>query len=325
MHPLELLRQHYGDEPPRGGGYSQLANVGEVVVTRELLPGVTVRRATPAETDEIRLAIHSYTDIERQLRSPHETKFKKEPWPGGPPNSWQETWTPLPPEDWRYVGLEHPGSSAITHWLAQASVLTPKHLEIGVEVGLHPLSVGAGMVGRFIAEAQHDDGLFLRLDDGDLVELADVHERFQKHDDAVVPLRAVVSDYQDLRGVPRDSRLRFLGYCSLLESLLAHLPNKDDPTESLTRQVRQKMILLEQRFRHPLSFTDFGTTPHEKVWTKLYHLRSWIAHGTPPDFGKEFQVLGDLAKATRFIAGATWRVMRQALDEPQLVADLRNC
>jgi hypothetical protein len=88
----------------------------------------------------------------------------------------------------------------------------------------------------------------------------------------------------------------------------------------------KKLLLLDRRFDRRLPFDEFRGTDAETVLQRLYKLRSTIAHGKRPDFIKgDLKVLGGLDKATSFVAGATWRVMRQALKEPELLADLREC
>ncbi len=187
-------------------------------------------------------------------------------------------------------------------------------------VGVSPL-----FSSRFLGVAQFRDEAFIRLQDGDLTELMDVANRLERHDQAVFQLKDFVSDFRELVSIPHDSRLRFMGYFAILESLVAHKPNPDDPYQSLTRQVTKKMQLLERRFAHQLSYADFQGASSETVWKALYDVRSTIAHGGRPEFSKKTKLLRDLPTVTRFITEATWRVLRQVLDEPRLVADLRDC
>ena len=324
---LDLLVERYASAG-RTGGYVQLANVGSVDGVLEVAPGVRIRSASETEVEELRRGLAEYAHWPSLVRNPYETKLRREPWPGGPPNSHREVWEPLASDQHRYVVAEHPSGNAQVHLIAEASTLTPNHLELGFSVSLgSPTPIGCGMnfAGRALQEAQHDDGYFSHFTIADGAELAEVVSKRAQHDDAVVPLGAAIQSYQQLRAIPRDSGMRFLGYFAILESLLTHQPKPTDPTESLTRQVRQKAMLLSRRFRHPLSYADFETTKVDKVWTALYGVRSKLAHGAVPDFAdRDCRALRDFKTATRFVAGATWRVMRQALEEPHLVADLKE-
>jgi hypothetical protein len=63
----------------------------------------------------------------------------------------------------------------------------------------------------------------------------------------------------------------------------------------------------------------------EKLWGKLYEYRSIVAHGSQTDFESNLKCLKDPATALSFITSATVSVFRQMLEEPELLADLREC
>jgi hypothetical protein len=158
-----------------------------------------------------------------------------------------------------------------------------------------------------------------------LSELTDVSIRLSSVQDDPV-LKAALQQYGQLKQINRDSPLRFLGYVAIIESLITHSPEPKDPYDSLTRQVRQKMLLLGRRFALKLPYAEcFPGADPNTVWTKLYAYRSCIAHGVKPDFHKSLNVLRNGECALRFTQAATKALMRHVLDEPQLVADLRKC
>ena len=115
-------------------------------------------------------------------------------------------------------------------------------------------------------------------------------------------------------------------YFSILESMITHAPDPKDPYDSLTRQVRQKMLLIGRRCLIPVPYDvfDTGASP-DTLWTRLYEYRSKIAHGAPTDFSDKLQCLKNSEAALAFVARATVSVMRQALEEPDLITDLRAC
>jgi hypothetical protein len=128
-----------------------------------------------------------------------------------------------------------------------------------------------------------------------------------------------------LKGLPHKSELRFLGYFAVLESLLTHTPKPSDPYDSITRQVKKKLALLDHRFPHSIDYAPFGGTSADVVWSKMYAYRSLVAHGGIPSFDGELQVLASHDAALTLIKETVKAVIRQALSEPQLVLDLRAC
>lgn len=111
---------------------------------------------------------------------------------------------------------------------------------------------------------------------------------------------------------------------AILESLITHQPNPDDLEDSLTRQVTRKMVLLNSRFKHRLEYTECGGATEERIWKKLYMVRSLVVHGVLPDFSKsELRFLGNLEIVGRLVQAATARVMRYALEEPVHMAEVR--
>jgi hypothetical protein len=122
-----------------------------------------------------------------------------------------------------------------------------------------------------------------------------------------------------------NSDVAFLGYFSVLESLLVHKPDPKDPTDSITRQVKKKITLLDNRWSPRLDYSVFGTSKPEAIWGKMYELHSAIAHGDVPEFNQSLKILKDRANARSLLIRTVRAVARHALHEPQLVADLREC
>lgn len=116
--------------------------------------------------------------------------------------------------------------------------------------------------------------------------------------------------------VPRFSPLQILGYFAVLESILTHAPNPDDRYDSITRQIKQKLALLNGRWRPPLDYSAFSGLSHDKVWSKMYAYRSAIAHGATPNFDGELSALGKAENSNVLISEAVRKTICQALEEP---------
>ncbi len=118
--------------------------------------------------------------------------------------------------------------------------------------------------------------------------------------------------------------MRVLGHVGILESLVTHKPEPQDPYASLTRQMKFKMKLIGHRAAVPIPYDLFPLREsEEKVWGKVYEYRSAIAHGDNPDFANRFKVLKNAETVAEFVERATRSVMRQLLDEPALMEDLQ--
>jgi hypothetical protein len=57
----------------------------------------------------------------------------------------------------------------------------------------------------------------------------------------------------------------------------------------------------------------------------MYGYRSSLAHGDAPNFDGELRTLGSHDNALNLMRQTVKAVIRQALIEPQLLADLREC
>ena len=106
------------------------------------------------------------------------------------------------------------------------------------------------------------------------------------------------------------------------------MPDERDPFSSITRQLIKKLALWDRRFPLPLPYEEHvpGTAP-KAVWEKLQKLRSTIAHGRPPQVRPRqlVECLRSLRESEQFVRLALKAMMARALEEPQLVADLRDC
>jgi hypothetical protein len=106
---------------------------------------------------------------------------------------------------------------------------------------------------------------------------------------------------------------------------LTHAPNPDDRYDSITRQIKQKLALLNRRWKPALDYSAFAPLSHDKIWSKMYAYRSAIAHGATPNFAQELAALGKAENANLLIREAVKKTVLQAIEEPQLLADLHDC
>jgi hypothetical protein len=313
-------------DPSNPSGYALVANLGSLPSGSEFhfTPNLSIRPASTAERAELHSLIeYSYphkwvnrfecqVNIEQHSPTQHTQRF-----------------TRLPDANWRYVVLAFEGSNGPIHQLVQASYMTDLLLELGFEAGNAAGAAGYslhGALARALAPELCGDDLPI-ASVAQLEDLRSVHGRLERHDHGSLDLTRPLQEFGNLLELPTRSPLRLLGYFAVLESLLTHAPKPSDPYDSLTRQVKTKLNLIFKRSLGPvLQPTNLGTLAHDKLWGTLYSLRSCVAHGTHPDFDKgDFRPLGDLPRASALVQAATTVVLRAALEEPQLVADLKLC
>lgn len=317
----------------KNAGFAHVANVGELSVDEPYLlaDGLYIRKANRKEAGTLKSLVNVTLPLSPMIprRNPYETKLHSEE---TRPGSVLYSTTDLPEEEWRYHVIKFQGTNATLHDFIAASVLTQCRLELGPTVIATPMSQGLGIISggpslkRVWDEMAHNDDYLLHLGTSELDDLRMVFQKLNSYEDDRIGLRGAIDQITQLDQIPKGSPLRFLGYVSVLESLIAHAPHPKDPADSLTRQVRQKMLLIGRRCVIPIPYELFGDDVDQKtLWNRLYEYRSKIAHGATPDFRGRLQCLKDPDTALEFISRATVALMRQAIEEPDLIADLRAC
>jgi hypothetical protein len=328
---LDLIASNHADL--KDAGFAHVANVGKLYIDEpfKLDDGLYIRKATPKEADTLRILVNVIRPLTwmRRSRNPYETKLHStETRPG----SISYSTTELPESEWRYHVIEFQGNNTKLLDFIDSSVLTPSRLELGPTVIATPISSRTSFManslsfGRVWDEMSLTDDFLLNVSVADLNDLRTVFQKLNSFKNERVGLREAMKRFAQLDQIPKHSPMRFLGYISILESLITHAPDPKDPADSLTRQVRQKMLLIGHRSVIPINYNIFGyNADASTLWTKLYKYRSEIAHGATPYFGSHLQCLVSPAKALEFIRSATVALMRQCLEEPDLIADLRAC
>lgn len=313
----EIVARFMGTTRP---GYAHLANVGVVPTEPFSIDGSTViRRASNTEVGELRQALEFYVPRRAQW-NPYETQIGDavETQPG----SHEYPMMPLPENDWRYAVLEYTGSSIREVLLA--SHATPFALELGFNVSAGGPGVGVSchrglehlVEGWWTRETQ-----LLTLTLRDLERLKSCYARLAAHSVEALPIREYLQRLMDLRELPTNSQMRFLGTFAVLESVIT-----SESENSISRQMHTKMALLNARFAESLPYQMIPGTEPKAIWNKLHKLRSRIAHdGAAPAFKDELRPLKSLHHATSFLVIATAAALGHALIEPELVRDLREC
>lgn len=320
MDSLSFLRERHSGRPQ--GGLALLTSVESLPEPQQhdLGNGLTIRRATTEEAQDFRRAIAIL--YPNSFRNPFEVTVV----PASTPGAYD--YVHLPEASWRYHVIQYLGTGQSLQSLLQASCLGSAELETGFSIMHLGDGYGYGSSGalqRLLDPSSMSDP-FVALDAGQIQELPMLAQRLAAHDNGVIGLTDAVNEYMQLREIAPRLPLRYLGYFAIIESLITHAPKPSDPYESITRQVTTKFALLNRRASCAIAYERFFKQGSpDTIWKKLYAYRSAIAHGSRPDFEGELRVLESARNALAFLQRATMLVLRHVLDEPNLVADLRNC
>ena len=102
-----------------------------------------------------------------------------------------------------------------------------------------------------------------------LDQLIEAQEIYQLLDNMNTEYQAVTRALQELEALehlPLNSRLRTLGYFAIIETLITHNPTQSDRGDSISRQLKAKISLLNNRFNRPVDLVAlFGNEKFEKV------------------------------------------------------------
>jgi hypothetical protein len=287
-------------------------------------PGHELRRAANAEVVAIKDVLTNFAAI-RSFEAWRTGKTVTED---------RETSLPQDPEDqWRYFIIAFEGSNSTTAEIERTLCIAPFELKMGFTLLKEAIpSTGAPMLiyhpARLFTQvhrATHGGLPFVEVTSAAVKSLSLLHDQVRKQADEPLNLRRLTEQVLDLDALPYESPLLFLGHFAILESLVTHQPKKTDTIDSITRQVKQKVLLLNNRWQPRIDYSPFEESKPDTIWSKMYSYRSCLAHGGEPDFKGDLQLLGNPDRALNLLKQTVTGVLRQALIEPQLIVDLRNC
>lgn len=158
-------------------------------------------------------------------------------------------------------------------------------------------------------------------------EILRILNEFEKISSQYEFIKESLTDFFQIEIIPNKSKLKPLGMFIILEKLITH--NSSNTDLSITRQIKQKLILLNNRMKYKIDFlTPFrptDKTTDKKVIELLYAYRSKIAHGENPDFINELQILKNSKTIYNFMYDALKNIIVVSMNEPQLIKDLKSC
>lgn len=298
------------------------------------LGGWTIDRASTEEMNLIRPPMQALSQLATHHRAPKfeasiETQYEGQ-------GAFYDF--SLSADAWRYTvvraGGEHMDER---HKLTQALRISPLDLRIGgwADWQEDPQSAEVNLdfaeTGHYLSRIWSTDPTPVIAD---FTRAREIYELRCALDDEKYPeITRALALFEQLDQLSDAMDAKLLGHFTVLESLLSHAPDKYDPVDSITRQLKRNLVLLDHRMppNENLELDRFGkNATGEQVISNLYSIRSAAAHGgsneqvvkwlndrTPSGWSWSDNISGYVRKLTQ-------RVLVAALREPQLVSDLRG-
>jgi hypothetical protein len=310
-----------------GAGFVSTLLTPKVAIPLELIPGLTLRKATEDEIYEISSELRRYGRQGTFLDGSHLYEGEWTWQPDGKAANFQI----LPKDRWRYFVLEYQDDGRSLIDARRSFVLTEPELDVPIVV--HPLMVSTVMrrislVGDLSAILGHPVLNFQvprEFSQHDVDAARSVHADLQSLPQQYESIHRAVDLLVEMRSLRDSSPFRVLAMFAVLELLLTHNPGGKELGDSLTHQLCTKIPLVSKRLPVELPYDRFfGSINEASLWKGLYSYRSALAHGSTPTFRNEQAVLKNAENALGFLSTATRAVARHALHEPQLFTDLKT-
>ncbi len=231
-------------------------------------------------------------------------------------------------DEWKYYVIRFTGSNAGVNDLNLACSITPVTLILDLTITHHVK--GNGSIYNQWALLNHFDKLSRteldKIDNDDFSEIGNINSMIKKTESEFPEIIRSIKMFHSLRQLNSYSDFFVFGMFTVIESIISHAPKSSETGDSISHQMRTKIPLLFKRMKNSPDYADyFGESKESNVWKQLYDYRSSIAHGGRIDFAGKRRILKDKDTVGRFLNNTTKAILRQALIEPQLITDLREC
>ncbi len=299
----------------------------EVELPYQLVGGCTVKKATDQQIQVIESNLQRMESI---ISSTHTLPYKVAY--SFDQISEEETYistSSLERSNWKYyiVTYEDEGLSLVKLQFASNLadiVLTLDAFTCDVYEGQYVFGYNPEIAFRFYSEtdllSQHT------LRGNNLDQIREIHERMINIENNYPEIMQAIRLFNSLRYLYNYHDFKILGLFCVIESLLTHKPTSAETGDSLTRQVKTKVPLLLRRAESRIDYSEsFKDHNESTIWKTLYKYRSALAHGEDPDFKKELALLTHPGVVQDFLIKCIKKMLVQALLEPQLVTDLKEC
>ena len=284
-----------------------------------IMPGITLRKCKTVEEERIKTFFEEQAS---QYLGGYKYYLKK----GSTTNSLQNE----DRDKWRYWLLDYDSDLVIYDLLKYSMNL----LEFELNIGMIVVSSPKGVITLWHEQPKlynyfnDSKNIFLtKLQKKDFEQLKHFYKQIESLDKIEYSniLQALAS-FEDTKLLSKNIKFKVLAYFTIIEGLLTHNPKDPTNVDSITRQITNKINLLNNRISEKIDIPEwFGEITTKNLFGKLYSYRSAIAHGLTIDYNGEFQIFRDYTYAHDFIKDMTKKILRFSISEPKLINDLKLC
>lgn len=140
-------------------------------------------------------------------------------------------------------------------------------------------------------------------------------------------INKALKNFRTILRTPIAEDLRNIGKFAIIESLLCS--DKSRRLNSINHQLQNKIALLNDRFDMPIQFQKYFKLPDgisiQKIVELLYAYRSDLAHGNDSDFKSKLKILEAPLMADYCVDEICRKTLAQAILEPKLLYNLKQC
>jgi len=166
----------------------------------------------------------------------------------------------------------------------------------------------------------------LIFDIHEIEEASKIIERIKSLEKKYEFIHNSLRNFYDLRSIPEESNLLIVGYFSIIESLVAHKPRQAESLDSISSQLKNKLILLFKKFPSKVDYSYyFGKGKSHTIWGKLYTFRSGVAHGNEINFKGDLQILKSKHNVQLFLKEVIKNLLLLSINDPEFIKDLKSC
>ncbi len=306
--PIEIIPDHYFRKARQQEITEIVQKLNDFDISYEKILGLPVPSGIP------------YDSIVTEIRRGNSRQYKR---------------GKLPPEKWKYWVVAFEGTNAKIHDLQYAANLIKNDLIFSFIIMYTEKQQKGKPVGwigmqthlrEYYSSSDAVNSNAIEMEEKEIKKIGDIYDLYKKLSPEYQYIDHSVKNFNSLKRIPKESELLTIGYFSIIEALITHAPRLNESLDSISHQIKNKLILLRKRFERKIEYNSyFLDTKEETIWSLLYNYRSCIAHGGIPDFKRKFQVLKGKEVVLDFLRENIKCLILYSLKEPELMTDLKNC
>jgi len=298
----------------------------------EIIKDHYFRRATNNEIISIRNYLEQLRGGRPGLFWPrYDSLVKEERYEGKTSYHFEE----LPKEKWKYWVITFEGNNQHIRDIEHIALLLKNDLDFGFTF----IYEKASQQGKIFGTTLPDFNIYNKYTSSDVScsnaitistdELENISKDYSWYKNIPEEFNFIehaIKNFSSLRSIPKRSELIIVGYFSIIESLITHPPRLTETLDSISHQLKNKMILLSKRFSREIKpEAYFLPIKVEQLWAKLYGFRSYLAHGSKPNFQTDFQTLKNQDMVVAFLKENIKELLLMAMQQPEFINDLKKC